>query len=167
MFDDVRINQAIRVSEVRLIDASGRQVGIVPTFEAKRQSLEAGLDLVEINPKSKPPICKIMDFGKFKFDAIKKIKEDKKKSTQSKTKEIKFHPNTQEHDYTYRLKQAKEFLAEGNKVKVVVTFRGREIQHIDRGEKLLDTMRNDLVGFGIVEFNNKEERSLFTLFRPI
>jgi translation initiation factor IF-3 len=157
----------IRVSEVRLIDANGRQVGIVPTFEAKRQAREYGLDLVEINPKTRPSICKIMDFGKYKFETIKKEKEEKAKQTHSKTKEIKFHPNTQEHDYSYRLKQAKEFLEAGNKVKAVVTFRGREMHYMDRGQKILDTMKEDLNGLAVVEFNNREEKSLIILFRPI
>lgn len=166
-FENIRINNDIRISEVRLIDATGAQVGVVPTFEAKRQAKVAGLDLVEISPKTRPPVCKIMDFGKFKYEATKKLKDEKSKQHHSKTKEIKFHPNTQEHDYSYRLKQAKEFLEEGNKVKAVVTFRGREMHYVERGQKILDTMKADLDGFAVVEFNNREERSLVVLFRPV
>ena len=166
-FNNVRINENIRVSEVRLIDAFGRQVGIVPTFEAKRQAKECGLDLVEINPKNRPPICKVMDFGKYKFDTTKKAKEEKAKQTQTKTKEIKFHPNTSAHDYSYRLEHIKEFLAEGNKVKSSVYFRGREIHYLDRGIAIIDNLKKDLEGLAIVENENREDRSLTILFRSV
>jgi len=168
-FSNIRVDKDIRVSEVRVIDETGRQVGIVPTFEARRYAESVGLNLVEINPKVRPPICKVMDFGKYKFDTQKKEKEDKakSKSNQSKTKEIKFHPNTQTHDYTYRLEQAKKFLAEGSKVKASVFFRGREMNYMDRGQTILETMKKDLEGLAIVEFSNREDRSLITLFRPV
>lgn len=168
-FTNIRVGKDIRVSEVRVIDETGRQVGIVPTFEARRYADSIGLDLVEINPKVRPPICKVMDFGKFKFDSQKKEKEDKakSKSSQAKIKEIKFHPNTQTHDYSYRLEQAKKFLAEGNKVKASVYFRGREMNYVDRGQTILDNMKKDLEGLAVVEFSNREDRSLITLFRAI
>lgn len=166
-FENTRINEQIRITEVRLIDASGRQVGIVPTFEAKRQARESGLDLVEINPKTRPPICKIMDFGKFKFDTTKKMKEEKAKQTQTKTKEIKFHPNVSTHDYSYRLEHIKEFLAEGNKVKASVVFHGREIHYIDRGRAVLDQLKTDLTGLAIVENEHREEKTLIVLFRGV
>lgn len=168
-FSNIRVGNMIRVSEVRVIDETGRQVGIVPTFEARRYADSLCLDLVEINPKVRPPICKVMDFGKYKFDSQKKEKEDKAKSkaNQAKIKEIKFHPNTQEHDYSYRVEQAKKFLAEGNKVKASVYFRGREMNYMDRGQTLLDTMKKDLEGLATVEFSNREDRSLITLFKPV
>jgi len=168
-FSNIRVGNMIRVSEVRVIDETGRQVGIVPTFEARRYADSLGLDLVEINPKVRPPICKVMDFGKYKFDSQKKEKEDKAKSkaNQSKIKEIKFHPNTQEHDYSYRVEQAKKFLAEGNKVKASVYFRGREMNYMDRGQTLLNNMKKDLEGLATVEFSNREDRSLITLFKPV
>jgi translation initiation factor IF-3 len=121
------MNEAIRVREVRLIDADGGQVGIVPTEQALRMAREQGFDLVEVAPAARPPVCRIMDFGKFLYQQKKKQQESRKKQKQIEVKEVKFRPNIDEHDYDVKLKRACRFLEEGDKVKATVQFRGREM----------------------------------------
>ena len=162
-FDRTRVDDQIRVYDVRLIDENGAQLGIVSTLEAKKRAKELGLNLVEINPTSRPPVCKIMDFGKYKFDFIKKQKASKQ--TIVKIKEIKLHPSIQEHDYEYRAKQIREFLSSGDKVKLIMTFRGREITHIDVGRKIIDKIVLDLNDVAIVEQRSQEDRSIVILLK--
>lgn len=134
---NVRINDSIRSSQVLLIDSSGENLGVVNTSLALNKAREESLDLVEVGQKDKTPVCKIMDYGKYKYELSKKERENKKHKTT--TKEIKFRPNTGDNDLTYRAKRAKEFLEDGNKVKLVVRFRGREIEHkYETGKILLD-----------------------------
>ncbi|OQA53614.1 MAG: Translation initiation factor IF-3 [Candidatus Omnitrophica bacterium ADurb.Bin277] len=135
---ELRINDQIRVREVRLIDAEGRQMGIVPTVEAMRLAGEAGMDLVEIAPQAAPPVCKILDYGKYKFELEKKNRESKKKQKLVKMKEIRMQPKIEEHDLQFKSKHVRDFLSEGNKVKVTVRFRGRELAHTDRGRIVLN-----------------------------
>ncbi|MFQ3619625.1 MAG: translation initiation factor IF-3 [Spirochaetales bacterium] len=130
---DLRINEAIRVREVRLIDSNGEQRGIIPTIEALRLARDAGMDLVEVAPQANPPVCKILDYGKYKFELEKKSRESKKKQKIIKIKEIRMQPKIEEHDLQFKSKHIQEFLAEGNKVKITVRFRGRELAHTDRG----------------------------------
>ncbi len=161
-----RINEQIRVPSVRLVGNSGEQLGIVPTYYAKQLSQELDLDLVEINSNSNPPVCKIMDFGKYKFQQEKREKENKQ--TVLKMKEITFHPNIADHDYSYRLKQAKEFLQHGNRVKANVVYRGREINYIQNGKTILNRFIEDLVGIGIVEGNlNLDGKVLSVIMRKV
>jgi translation initiation factor IF-3 len=129
---EFRINEDIRVREVRLIDENGGQRGIVPTIEALKLSREAGLDLIEVAPNANPPVCKILDYGKYKFDQEKRLKEAKKNQKQVKMKEIRMQPKIEEHDLNFKTKHIQEFLEEGNKVKVTVRFRGRELAQIGR-----------------------------------
>jgi translation initiation factor IF-3 len=135
---DLRINEEIRVREVRLIDATEKQMGIVPIVEALRLADEASLDLVEIAPQAQPPVCKILDYGKFKFDSEKKARLARKSQKQVQIKEIRMQPNIDSHDLEFKAKNAKEFLEKGNKVKFTVRFRGREMAHTDIGRETLD-----------------------------
>jgi translation initiation factor IF-3 len=135
---ELRINEQIRVREVRLIDAEGKQMGVVPIAEAMQMAQEAGFDLVEIAPQAIPPVCKILDYGKYRFELEKKNRESKKKQKLIKMKEIRMQPKIEEHDLLFKSKHVKDFLDEGNKVKVTVRFRGRELAHTERGKIVLE-----------------------------
>jgi translation initiation factor IF-3 len=139
------------VREVRLVDADGSQAGIVPIEEALRRSQEQGLDLVEVAPTAKPPVCRIMDFGKFLYQQKKKAHDSKKKQKIIHVKEVKFRPNIDEHDYDFKLKNALRFLEEGDKVKATVQFRGREMARQDLGHKLIRRLADDLGEAAVLE----------------
>ncbi len=151
MVKNVRKNNQIRVPEVRLIDENGNQVGIVPTKEALHIAQEAGLDLVEVSPTAKPPVCKVMDYGKYLYELEKKEKEAKKKQKHIEVKEVKFRYKIGEHDYQTKLRNCIKFLEKGNKVKITMFFRGREKAHVDLGEELLERIISDLSEYGQVE----------------
>ena len=146
---DLRINNLIRVREVRLIDDEGNQIGVVPTPEAKEMAEERGLDLVEIAPNSVPPVCKILDYGKYKFELEKKNRENKKKQKLMELKEIRMQPKIDKHDLQFKTKHVQEFLDRGAKVKVTIRFRGRELAHTDRGRdvlhRVLDMLERDVI----------------------
>ncbi len=142
---------------MRLIDVNGEQIGIVPIKEALQKAQEAELDLVEIVPHAKPPVCRIMDYGKFLFEQNKKRNKAKKKQKQVQVKEIKFRPNTDEGDYQVKLRNLIRFLEEGDKTKVTLRFRGREMAHQDLGRKLLKRVETDLTDYGTVEQRPKME----------
>ena len=129
------MNEQIRLPEIRVIDAEGKQLGILQTPEALKMAEEQGLDLVEIAPTSRPPVCKIMDFGKFKYEQSKKARESRKKQHTTHLKEIKIRPKIEEHDLQFKLRNAEKFLTEKDKVKITVIFRGREMEHMDMGTK--------------------------------
>ena len=165
--DRARINHQISVSEVRLIDADGQQVGIISTREALRAAEEAGLDLVEISPTAKPPVCRIMDYGKYLFEISKKQAEAKKKQKQIQVKELKFRPTTEEGDYQVKLRNLIRFLEHGAKVKITLRFRGREVAHQELGMKILDRLQQDTAEFGVVEQQAKREgRQLMMVLSP-
>jgi len=165
--DRARINHQISVQEVRLIDAEGEQVGIVSTREALRSAEEVGLDLVEISPTAKPPVCRIMDYGKFLFEISKKQAEAKKKQKQIQVKELKFRPTTEEGDYQVKLRNLIRFLEHGDKVKITLRFRGREVAHQDLGMKILDRLQQDTAEFAVVEQQAKREgRQLMMVLSP-
>ncbi|WP_410474951.1 translation initiation factor IF-3 [Guyparkeria sp. TX1] len=149
--NDPRINDQINVREVRLVDENGEQVGVVPTDEAMSRAQDAALDLVEVSPTAKPPVCKIMDFGKFKYQQSKKANEAKKKQKQIEIKEVKFRPGTEDHDYQVKLRNATRFLEAGDKVKITLRFRGREMAHRDLGAELLSRIEGDLSELAAVE----------------
>jgi translation initiation factor IF-3 len=155
--ETIRINEYIRVPEIRVVDADGSPLGIIPVQQALEKARERGLDLVEVSPTAAPPVCRIMDFGKYKYEIQKKQKVSKAKQHIIKIKEIKFHPKTGENDYNYRLVQAKEFLEKGFKVKATVVFRGREMAHIEYGSRWLKKMAEDLAGVGTAESNSVQE----------
>lgn len=150
-----------------MIDTTGEQIGIVPTREALRMALEKGFDLVEISPTAKPPVCKIMDYGKYKYELNKKAKSAKKKQHIIQMKEMRLRPKIEEHDYQFKLKHIQEFLEEGNKVKVFVEFRGREMAHQELGHKIIQRLEEDLKDLGIIEQKAKMEgRNLSLTFMP-
>jgi translation initiation factor IF-3 len=146
-----RTNEGIRVREVRLVDANGAQLGVVLIEQALRLAREQGFDLVEVAPTAKPPVCRIMDFGKFLYQQKKKAQESRKKQKVFQVKEVKFRPNIDDHDYDFKLRNALRFLGEGDKVKATVQFRGREMARTDLGYTLLDRVAKDIGDRGIVE----------------
>jgi translation initiation factor IF-3 len=143
-----RINRRIRVPEIRVIGADGQQLGVLPTADALALATAAGLDLVEISPQAVPPVCRIMDFGKFKFDESKKARQAKRRQTVISIKEIKLRPKTDVHDYDFKLAHVRRFLQEGDKVRVIVQFRGREIVHPQTGRSMLERVVKDSADVG-------------------
>jgi translation initiation factor IF-3 len=162
-----RIKQDIRIREVMLIDQDGQNRGVLPTREALQMAIDAGLDLVEVSPNAAPPVCKILDYGKFKFAEQKKAAEARKKQKIIEVKEIKMRPGIDTHDYDVKMKAIRRFFEEGDKVKVTLRFRGREMAHQDLGLKLLDKVRDELVGVGKVEQEAKlEGRQMIMMLAP-
>jgi translation initiation factor IF-3 len=152
---------------VRLVDENGEQLGIVPTREALRMAEERDVDLVEIAPLAKPPVCKLMDYGKFKYREQKKAHEAKLKQKQIQVKEIKFRPGTDEGDYQIKLRNLIRFLEEGDKTKVTLRFRGREMAHQEFGVRLLERVKGDLEPYGVVEqFPKLEGRQMIMVLAP-
>ncbi|HEX9573886.1 MAG TPA: translation initiation factor IF-3 [Myxococcales bacterium] len=161
---DARTNRRIRARELRVIGPEGEQLGVLPLEAALAKAQEFGLDLVEVSPMAKPPVCKIMDYGKFKYETKKKASEAKKKQTVVKLKEVKFRPKTEEHDYAFKTKAIREFLAEGNKARVTVMFRGREITHREIGQAILRRIETELKDIAVVEQTARlEGRLLFMI----
>lgn len=147
----MKVNREIRAPKVRVIGHTGEQVGVLNLYEALAMAEENGLDLVEIVPGSVPPVCKIMNFGKFRYDQSKREKENKKASHQIKVKEVKLKPNIDIHDLETKTRHAREFLAGGNKVKITCTYRGREMMHTQIGEKIVQEMCQKLEDVSIAE----------------
>lgn len=139
--DDARINEQISVAEIRLIDMDGNMVGVVSVAEGIAMAREVGLDLVEVSPNAEPPVCKILDYGKYKYEAQKKAQEAKKKQKTVTIKEIKLRPNIDTHDFEVKMKAVQKFLEEGNKVKLTLRFRGREMAHMEIGMALFAKVR--------------------------
>lgn len=152
-----RINEEIKAKEVRVISADGEQLGIMPIKEALAKAEELNVDLVEIAPNADPPVCKLIDYGKFLYQLEKKAKEAKKKQKIVEVKEFKIRPWIDQHDFSYRLDQMKNFLQEGNKVKITVKFKGRELMHTDMGFELTNKVVNELKDFCEVEKPAKME----------
>ncbi|ADI38275.1 translation initiation factor IF-3 [Waddlia chondrophila] len=147
----MRINREIRAPKVRVISSTGEQVGIMSPRDALKRAEDEGLDLVEIAPNANPPVCKIIDYGKFRYDQTKREKESKKASHQIKVKEVKVKPNINEHDLQTKMRHAKDFLEKGNKVKVTCMFRGREMAHKSIGERLIQRIVEDLNEVAVCE----------------
>ena len=163
----MNVNQKIRAPQIRLIGEDGTQLGIVPLEEALARAAEEKLDLVEVAPKASPPVCKIMDYGKYKYLQAKKLQEAKKKQTTIQVKEVKIRPKTEEHDYQFKLRHIKRFLSEKNKAKVTIMFRGREIAHSELGLKVLERIIADIEEEGIVEQAPKlEGRNMIMILAP-
>jgi translation initiation factor IF-3 len=162
------VNHQIRIPEVFLIDQTGNKIGVVQTEKAKILADEAGLDLVEIVPTAKPPVCKIIDFGKYKFELEKKAKDAKKNQQVIKIKEIRVQPEIDKHDYDFKLAHTKEFLQKGNKVKITVRFKGRQMAHMDIGEKLLMRFVEDLKEIGSMDSRpNLEGKMMSIVMTPL
>jgi translation initiation factor IF-3 len=165
--DGPRINEEIRVREVHLIDNEGHNLGNVPIAEALAKAQEAGLDLVEISPNATPPVCKLLDFGKYKYQEQKKQAEARKKQKIVEVKEIKFRPMIDDHDYDVKMRSMKRFFEEGDKVKVTLRFRGREMAHQELGVKLLDRVKDDIGKIAKVESEPRVEgRQMVMVLAP-
>jgi len=165
---DLRINEEIRAREVRLVSSEGEQLGIVSNKEALQIAAEKSMDLVEIAPTAKPPVCKIMDYGKYKYEQAKRDKEARKKQKIVEIKEVKLRPNIEDHDFDTKTRNAQRFLRDGDKVKVTIMFRGREITHSENGKVLCLRMAAVLSGESTVEREPKVEgRNMVMILAPI
>ncbi|MBI4211470.1 MAG: translation initiation factor IF-3 [Deltaproteobacteria bacterium] len=166
--EEHRVNRRIRIPEIRLIGPDGEQLGCFATSEALKRAEELGYDLVEIAPTAKPPVCKIMDYGKFKYEQSKKEHEARKHQVVIKTKEIKLRPATDEHDFQTKLRHVKEFLEEGDKVKITLQFRGREMAHKDIGEAVLKRVVAEVQSLAeLAQAPMLEGRQMHLLLAPI
>lgn len=162
------MNEKIRANEIRLIGAEGENVGVVTPQRGMELAEQAGLDLVEISPNATPPVCKIMDFGKFKYETQKREAEARKKQKTIEVKEVKFRPNTDIHDYEVKMKNVVKFLEKGDKVKVTLRFRGREMAHQNLGRELLERVAEDTKEIGKVENMPKMEgRQMIMMIGPV
>lgn len=162
-----RVNRRIRIPQVRVIDDEGAQVGIMPTSEALALAEERGLDLVEVSPKARPPVCKIMDYGKYMYQLSKRAKEAKKHQHVTQVKEVKMRPKIEPHDYSFKMRHAREFLAAGDKVKCTVIFRGRELAHKELGRRVMERLVEDLSDCANVEVPVRAEgRSMIMVLAP-
>jgi translation initiation factor IF-3 len=162
-----RVNEGIDTPEIQLIDATGENVGVVEINDARERALEAGLDLVEISPNSVPPVCKILDFGKYKYQAQKKAAEARKKQRTVEIKEIKMRPNIDTHDYDVKMRSMNRFFEEGDKVKVTLRLRGREMAHQDLGVQLLNKVKQDTTEIAKVESEPRlEGRQMVMVLSP-
>ena len=163
-----RTNEKIRATEVRVINSDGKNLGTLSTQEAINIAKQKGLDLIEISPKANPPVCKIIDIGKYKYDLQKKANKAKKKQKTVDLKEIKLRPVTDIHDYNFKIKNAQKFLSKGDKVKFTVLFKGREMQHTQLGHKLMQRIINDTNDLGKVEVQPKfEGRQIIMIVQPL
>ena len=163
-----RSNYKITSTEVQVITNDGENLGILNLDEAVSKANEEGLDLIEISPNAKPPVCKIMDMGKFKYDAQKKANIAKKKQKIVLLKEIKMRPVTETHDYDFKVKNAKKFIAKGDKVKFTVRFKGRELQHSHLGKELMDKIKEDMKDIGKVELHPKfDGKQMIMVIQPL
>ncbi len=162
-----RTNHRIRSLDVQVINSSGENLGILPTKKAVAMAKEERLDLIEISPNANPPVCKIMDIGKYKYDMQKKASKAKKNQKTSSLKELKLRPGTEIHDYNFKIKNAKKFLTKGDKVKFTVKFKGREMQFTHRGRDLMDRIINDTKELGKVELSPKfEGKQMIMIIQP-
>jgi len=162
-----RVNERIRIKEVRVINPDGEQMGILPIQEALEAARSFSLDLVEVAPEAKPPVCRIMDYGKYRYEQSKKSREAKKKQTIIQVKEVKLRPKTEDHDFQFKAKHAERFLKEGNKTKVTMMFRGREMVHLDRGRVQLDRFAEALKDVAVIEQHPRlEGRNMVMILAP-
>jgi translation initiation factor IF-3 len=164
----VRVNDQIRISPVRLIGADGEQVGIVSLDEAKQRAEVAGLDLVEVAPEARPPVCKLMDYGKFRYEEQRKAREARKRQHTVSVKEVKFRPGIEDHDYEFKTRHVRRFLEEGDKVKVTMMFRGRQMSHPELGLDVLMRVSQDMEDVGKVESHpTREGRTMHMVIAPL
>ena len=165
--NEPRVNEQIRFSPVRLIDDKGEQVGVVPIEEAQATARERGLDLVEVAPNARPPVCRIMDYGRYKYEQAKADREARRKQHVTQMKEIKMRPNIEEHDFEFKTRHIKRFLEERNKVKVTIMFRGREMAHTENGREVLDDVIEEIGELAVVEQAARlEGRNMFLILAP-
>ena len=168
VISDPRINERIRVTEVRLIGPAGEQVGVVPIDQALRMAREADLDLVEVAPEANPPVCKVMDYGNFKYEAAQKVREARKNQVNTVLKTVRFGLKIDDHDYNTKVGQVRKFLKAGDKVKVMVVFRGREQSRPEMGVNLLRKLADEVTEFGTVESNPSiDGRNMVMVIGPL
>jgi translation initiation factor IF-3 len=166
--EELRVNDRIRISPIRLIDDEGEQVGIVPTDEARRMARERGLDLVEVAPNARPPVCKLMDYGKHKYELARKLREARKKQHNIHVKEVKLRPRIETHDLEFKMRHARRFFEEGDKVKFTLMFRGREVTHPELGIRLLEQVKGELGDVAAVETAiAREGRTMTMVMAPL
>jgi len=167
---DLRINRQIRAREVFVIDADGTQRGVMSVYDAVQLAEEAGLDLVEVSPNAEPPVCKVLDFGKYRYEQEKRIRDAKKNQTVIKVKEIRMQPKIEKHDLETKSKFISDFLAEGNKVKISIRFRGRELAHTELGkvvlDKILEILTENGVGFNLDKGASMEGKMMSIIVSP-
>ena len=159
----IRVNDQIRISPVRLIDERGAQVGIVSIEEARDRAGRVGLDLVEVAPAARPPVCRLMDYGKYKYNAARKAKEAKKKQHHIQIKEVKFRPGIEDHDYAFKVRHVRRFLDDGNKVKLTMMFRGRQLSHPEIGMEVLRRVTTELEEVAKIETRPVREGRTMTM----
>jgi translation initiation factor IF-3 len=165
--NEPRVNEQIRLSPVRLIDTDGAQLGVVPVDEAMSRAHEKGMDLVEVAPNARPPVCRIMDYGRYKYEQAKAEREARRKQHVTQMKEIKMRPNIEEHDFEFKTRHIKRFLADRDKVKVTIMFRGREMAHTENGKEVLDDVVEEIGDLAIVEQQARlEGRNMFLILAP-
>lgn len=165
---NLKVNYRIRAKQVRVIDPDGGQLGVMLLNDAIKKAEELGMDLVEVSPLANPPVCRIMDYGKFKYDTKKQAAESKRKQTVVEIKEVKLRPKTDEHDLNFKVRHIHEFLEEGNKVRVTIMFRGREITHAEIGRDILKNVAETVKTVGQVEFSPKiEGKNMFMVLAPL
>ena len=166
-FDGPRTNHRIRSLDVQVINSNGQNLGVLPIKKAIEAAKSEGLDLIEISPNANPPVCKIMDMGKYKYDMQKKANKAKKNQKIASLKELKLRPGTEIHDYNFKIKNAKKFLTKGDKVKFTVKFKGREMQHVELGKNLMDRIIADVKDIGKVEVMPKfEGKQMIMIVQP-
>lgn len=159
----MRVNRQIRISPVRVIDPAGEQVGIIPVEQALAMAEEQGLDLVEVAPLARPPVCRIMDYGKFKYEEQRKAREARKKQHHVQIKEVKMRPGIEDHDFDFKTRHARRFLEEGNKVKLTMMFRGRQMAHPEIGRAVMDRVSEMLADVSKVESSPQMEARAMTM----
>jgi len=165
--EKVRVNRQIRISPVRVIDPAGEQIGILPIERAMEIAEEQGLDLVEVAPMARPPVCRIMDYGKFKYEEQRQAREARKKQHHVQLKEVKMRPGIEDHDFDFKVRHARKFLEEGNKVKLTMMFRGRQMAHPEYGRKVLDRVFQELQDVSKIEAHPMlEGRSMVMVLAP-
>ena len=163
-----RVNKRIRANEVQLITHEGDNIGVVPIGEALDRAREVGLDLIEVAPNVKPPVCKIIDYGKYKYEIQKKASQAKKKQKIITLKELKLRPSTDKHDYDFKMKNAKKFISKGDKVKFTIRFKGRELQHSHLGNELMGKIKDDMKDIGRVELQPKfDGKQMIMVIQPL
>ena len=163
----MRINHRIRIPEVRVVDADGELIGVMPTQKAMELARERDLDLVEVAPRSRPPLCRIMDYGKYKYELSKRAKKAKSRQHQIQMKEMRLRPKIEEHDYDFKAKKVRTFLEDRDKVRVTVIFRGREMTHPERGERILKRLVEDMSEVGVQEGPiRREGRNMVLMLIP-
>jgi translation initiation factor IF-3 len=163
----LRINREIRAVSVRVIDMEGQQLGVISLTDALAEAAKAGLDLVEVSPTAEPPVCRIMDYGKFRYQQSKKVQVSKKSQTVIQVKEIRLRPKTEEHDLEVKVKHVRKFLEQHNKVKISMMFRGREIAYTDIGRKIMEDIKNTLADGCVIDQQPKlEGRNMIMILSP-